>query len=333
MSYFITRRAFWRPDQPQAVYKSALGTGLWEATLFAAIAAATLNCSVRPPARASAAIECQPAFSWVRPVVDATVATWQPVFAAELGYRSPDRAAAAIDCQPQAAWIFSVLPVTSSVAQQWPAVHQATGLSYRSGDCDQTPIATAPAFSWVQPVVDATVRTWSPVFVAELGYRGPDRASAAIDCQPQPAWIFSALPVTITTAQQWPAIHQATGLSYRSMDRDQRPIQTTSLFSWVQSVVDATVRTWAAVWNLETQSFRSNRLPPLDVRWPAWSPDVGSWISTIPAPAVEVGAPACRTLQIGVVSRTFVMLAQARTFTVPAQLRTFTLTCRDQGMG
>lgn len=254
MSYFISVRPFWRPDQPQAVYKGALN--LWEAPLYV------------------------------------------PIHDASQSYRAPD------------------------------AISDKTYI-----------LQTGPAFSWVQRVVDSVVSTWIPVFDAEVSYRSSDRWLGPIETQPEPAWIFSAVPIVVTVAQQWPAILEALQPSFRSPDGqrlDVRQYEWSPEFGWVWSVVDSVVRTWSPVWAEELGSFRTPGVLPLNVRI-EWSPEFG-WITTgTPIPPVVLGS-ICLVETVLAEPRTFTVPFETRSLTAPneprslvepAEPRTFTPTCCD----
>lgn len=63
--------------------------------------------------------EWSPAFSWPARVVDAIVAKWQPIFAAELGYRSGARPPIDVrdsSWSPELAWLISILTIIAPTA-------------------------------------------------------------------------------------------------------------------------------------------------------------------------------------------------------------------------
>lgn len=263
MSYFVSVRRFPRPDQPQAVYKGALGTKLWEAPLYAGIGSAQRNASVSPEKRPGLDVrryDWAPEFNFATPVVDATVRTWAGIFASEL--RS--------ECSRDG--------VELNVRQyEW-----------------------SPAFSWPRPVVDAIVRSWAPIFASELrSERSPDRPPLDLlrpDWTGPPAWIFKNLPAAVTTAQLWPGILENLGPSYRSGDRpglDVRVPDWAPQFGWVQRVVDARVSTWTPVFEAALAA-RSPDRPVLELRRSDWAPDDG-WVPTIVDRVVASWAPALRS--------------------------------------
>lgn len=275
--------------------------------------------------------EWVPAFTWVAPVVESTVRTWSPVFQHELrAERTRDRIALDVRSHEWSApaWIFSALSPTVTTAQIWPALLEALGLSYRSTDrttLDVRRYDWSANFGWSPTVVDSVVRTWLPVFDAEVGERTRDHASldvrgqewsawgwlprvsvdpivsrwapiwnaelgmrtpdhAALDVRAYEwsslAWIFSSLPPSVSIAQQWPALLQALGLSYRSGDRavlDVRGQEWAPQFGWAERVVESIVSTWSPVWSEQASSFRTPERARLDVRQFEWTPSL-AWI-------------------------------------------------------
>lgn len=189
-------------------------------------------------------------------------------------------------------------PVYTGALALWEApryvpIGDATRNSYRAADrvSDRTYVQqTAPAFTWVQPVVDAAVQRWMAGVTAEPSYRSGDRARLdvrAYEWSPEPAWIFSTLPVVTTTAQQWPAILQNSGLSYRSDERprlDVRRYEWFPSFAWAPRVADAVVASWIPVFDAEV-SYRPPARALLDVRGYEWSPQFGWIFNAQPVPA------------------------------------------------
>ncbi len=77
-------------------------------------------------------------------------------------------------------------------------------------------------------VTEPAIKTWAPAFSSELSsYSTRDRPRLDVrtyDWAAQPAWIFSALPPAVTTAQIWPAIEAGTQRSYRTAVAARRPV-------------------------------------------------------------------------------------------------------------
>lgn len=259
------------------------------------------------------AYEWSPAFSWIQPVIDTATARQAGVFGAELAsVRTADGLkldVRSFEWLPAPAWIFTSLPPAVSLAQTWPAVLEGLSPSYRTAaraPLDVRAFDWAPAFSWVQPVVDATVRTWLPVFDAELAStRTPARRQEPIQTEPLPAWLFATLPVAVTQAQLWPAILQGLSPSYRTGDRarlDVRAYDWAPMFSWPARVVDAIVARWSPVFLAELGYRTPGR--PLDVRmFPdfPWSPR--ATVATVVVPTeiitLEASSTAAVTLAAG----------------------------------
>lgn len=112
--------------------------------------------SVERPRLDVRAYEWNPTFGWIPGAVDAALAKWAPIWAAELNStRSPDRAK--LDVR----------------GHEW-----------------------SPEFGWAQRVVDATVRQWAPIFAAEVGYRSAARARLDVrdgTWSPELAWLVAVL--------------------------------------------------------------------------------------------------------------------------------------------
>ncbi len=68
-------------------------------------------------------------------------------------------------------WIVPNLPAPPTTAQLWPGILHGLGVNYRMGQ--RLPLEVRgvadPIFAWTQSVTDATVATWTPVFVTEAG--------------------------------------------------------------------------------------------------------------------------------------------------------------------
>lgn len=122
----------------------------------------------------------------------------------------------------------------------------------------------APEQGWTFTAVDAVTRTWMPAVDAEMGgFRVGARPTLDVrwpTWEPQPAWLLTNLPATVTTAQLWPGILENLGLSYRSGARlalDVRGAEWAPEAGWLNGVVDATVATWAGIFGQEAQGFRT----------------------------------------------------------------------------
>jgi hypothetical protein len=197
-----------RPDRTQPVYKGVLD--LWEAPLYVPIGVAERE-SVRTPARQSDRTYLQqtgPSFGWIGFAADQAVQKWIPAFDAQLASER-SRAGACLDVRRTdvlpPAWIFTSIPVvTVTVAQQWPAIHQATEASYRSAErarLDVRKYEWAPEPGWIGKATDTVVAKWAPVFLAELGYRSGARMSLDVrqaTDRPQIGWWSPTLPVVTT---------------------------------------------------------------------------------------------------------------------------------------
>lgn len=288
---FIAVRTWERTDFPQRVYTGSLT--LWEIPYYTSIAAET-RASGRTDDQKSDRTYLQqtaPSFGWVQPIVEQVVSTWIGIFAAEqASARTPAPSSVVQPTVPLDGWVFSVLTPTVTTAQLWPAMQ---------GSLSARPDARAgldvrwdwPSVAWIPAVVDSVVSTWIPVFDAELGYRSGDRLALDVrtqDWNPEPAWIFTALPTSTTVAQQWPAILAALGLSYRSPDRALLDLPR-SLWSpedgWRFSVVDATVSTWSGLFASELASARAaDRLIDRTYRQQT-VPDDGWLFVNLPVPA------------------------------------------------
>lgn len=117
-------------------------------------------------------------------------------------------------------WIAATTTTTPpTTAQLWPAFQP---LGYRTAAApalDVRGVAT-PDDGWVFPIVDAIVRTWTPVFQAK--YQAPPARNLwRYPPTPDQGWITVNVPVVIgpTVAQTWPSLLVQ---SYRMVDRRDR---------------------------------------------------------------------------------------------------------------
>lgn len=222
---------------------------------------------------------------------------WAPL--QDTGGRTRDRADLEVRGYDwgQPAWITTSLPVTATVAQQWPAVVDR-GLSYRTAQrppLDVRAYDWAPAFSWVQPVTEAAIARLAPVFRAELaGVRTDDRARLDVRtyrwAPDEASWELVNFAPPATQAQLWPGILDQ-GLSYRTAARralDPRDFDWQPAFSWVRQVVDASIAQWAPIFGGELAAFRTEDRARLNVRAFEWAPDAASWEVANFAPAATI---------------------------------------------
>jgi hypothetical protein len=175
-----------------------------------------------------------------QPLLDQTVRTWAPIWAAELAsFRTPD--GPKLDVRRGPEW--------------------------------------APEFFGLVPLLDATVRTWIPIFDAELAlFRMADRWLGPLPTEAEQIWFYS-LPPAVTVPQMWPAFLEAAGISYRMADRWLGPISTDPEFTWPWAVVNPIIVKWAPIFAAELASTRSpDRTGLLELRYPPWFPDSASWI-------------------------------------------------------
>lgn len=209
MGLHVVWRRYDRPDTPQPVYTGALD--LWEAYKYVPIGTATREGSYRTPDRRSDrtyVLQTSPAFSWVASAADAVIATWQPVFAAELrGARTADRPKLDVrfyEWSPQPAWIVSGIPPAVTTAQLWPAFQPQGYRTAERARLDVRSYEWAPEFTWAARVVDGIVAKWVPAFDARAGYRTPDRSRLDVrqgTDRPALAWLYPILPsAPVTTA-------------------------------------------------------------------------------------------------------------------------------------
>ncbi len=184
-------------------------------------------------------------------IVDATVRTWSPAFAAELAsFRTADGAR----------------------------------LDVRRYDW-------APTFDWVFPVVDAVTAQRAGVWSAEVGGRTPDGPKLDVrqfEWRPEDGWIFVSLPPSVTVAQMVPALLAALQ-SFRTADGprlDVRQFDWTMGAGWIAPVVDALVGRWMP--GIEANvGGRTPDGPKLDVRLLEWQPEDG-WVFVSLPPTVTV---------------------------------------------
>jgi hypothetical protein len=200
----------------------------------------------------------------------------------------------------QPAWIFISLPAVLTDAQKWPAILEASGLSYRTPA--RVPLDVrldwAPAFSWVNTVTDAAIAKLAGVYGSELSaYRTPDRARLDVRvyrwAPDDASWELLAVAPPATVAQRWPAILQNLGTEYVTANRakmDVRGHEWQPSFAWSTRVVEGVVSLWAPIFRAELASVRTNAAPALDVRGYDWAPS-GAWVTGVlpSGPPVEFG--------------------------------------------
>jgi len=198
----LSVRRWDRPDRPQPVYTGAVN--LFEAFRYVPVATAQRE-SVRTRARPgdrTYSYQTAPSFSWVRPVVDATVATWRPVFDAQRSDRTAERGRLDVrgfDSAPQPAWIFSAQPGTGpTVAQQWPAFQVLGVRTLERARLDVRRYDWAPPFGWDAKVVDGVVARWMPAITSETRIprtqERPRLDVRRVTDSPELAWLFPVLP-------------------------------------------------------------------------------------------------------------------------------------------
>lgn len=243
-------------------------------------------------------VDTQPAFTWVQPVVDASVAKFAGLVNAELAsFRTPDDPRLEVrrfDWQPdETSWIVANLPPQLTIAQTWPAIWEGTGQNYRTPArpvLDLRGFDWAPAFTWVQPVIDASVARWTPAFNAELAsYRTGDRARLELRtyawAPDAAAWELINFAPPATTAQIWPAILENLGTHYQTPSRaklDVRTYEWAPEFTWTARVIDATVAKWAPVFSTLIQSSpRTADRARLNVRTLTDRPVGHAWLSAL----------------------------------------------------
>ncbi len=254
MSVLISIRRWERPDRPEPVYKGVLD--LWEAPLYA-------------------------------PIRDAT----------RSGGRTPDAIrdrTFILQTVPEPAYIITGAGPGPTPAVYYPALQQASGLSFRSSARDLLDVRLLDPFPpFGVPVPDATVDQQVPAWqqAAGLSYRSRDQ-SGLLDVRlsewaAELGWLTVATTPTATDAQLWPAILENAGLSYRSRDRAALDVRLSDWFpefGWLLNVATAAVPSWIPVFDAEV-SFRTADGPRLDVRYHEWSPERGWIFSAIPVPA------------------------------------------------
>lgn len=204
-------------------------------------------------------------------VVDATVRTWAPVWAAEhQSVRTGARPSLDVRGHEWApfGWVPSVV---ERVVATWGPAFQSELKGERSADHARLDVRGHEwnSWGWLPRVsTDPIVAQWAAIWNASV--RTPDRPGLDV-CRAEwsaPAWIFQVLPSGATVAQQWPALLQALGLSYRSPDRiglDVRGVAQPD-FAWPSRVVDAVVQTWLPAITSELRAERTAARPALDVR-------------------------------------------------------------------
>ncbi len=223
--------------------------------------------------------------------------TWVPI--QDDGGRLADRARLDVRAYEwtQPAWIGAVVapPTPPTVAQTWPAVLEASGLSYRTlarQSLDVRGYEWAPSVgSWIAvtlPPLATVAQTW-PAILESLGTHYRTAGRPGLDVRnyewTQPAWITVNLPAVVTVAQQWPAIYETLGVNYRTGARpalDVRQYDWAPEDAWRARVVDATVAPWAPIFESEAQSFRTGDRDRLDVRRFEWAPPY-TWAHVVQA--------------------------------------------------
>jgi hypothetical protein len=197
----------------------------------------------------------------------------------------------AYDWSPELDWIFAQLPAVpdATVAQQaaiWPTALTFSTLA-RGGDVRN--VDTQPAFTWVQPVVDAAIAKLAPIFRAELAsFRSPDDPRLDLRtyawAPDAAAWELVNFAPPATTAQIWPALLQNLGTQYQTPARaplDVRRYDWQPEFTWAARVVAATVAKWIPVFDAEV-SYRTVAARALDVRSISDQPEISWLLPTLP---------------------------------------------------
>lgn len=139
-----------------------------------------------------------------------------------------------------------------------------------------------------QPVYKAALTLWEAWFYPPIGdqtrnsFRTRDRVqdrTYVLQTAPSFAWISVVLPA-VTTAQIWPAVLQGTDPSFVTRARAGLDVRTVVQPStaWMGPVVDATVATWAPVFQSQRNTFLPPSRPRLDVRTTPWRPSESAWI-------------------------------------------------------
>lgn len=293
MKNWIDIRRWIRPDQPQPNYKAALGTALWEAPLYVAIAAATLNCSVRTPERPKLEVTRH---AWANEsVYKATANLWEAPLYVPIG-----------DAQRTGS-VRTRERGTFDVRHTWvnEPVYKASVVLF---DVDQ--------------VV-------APVSAQQSSVRTPARPAFDIPrhtTKPQDAWIVSALAPDASVAQQaaiWSQL--ANPGATRARGGDVRRIQTEPIFSWPGKVVDAIVATWAPIFKAQ-ESSRTGQRRVLDVRAVTDQPEL-SWLSSVITFSVSFTG---KEYVVGSHLRGFTVTGHQREFTVDGHQRTHTTTTHER---
>lgn len=219
--------------------------------------------------------------------------TWVPI--QDEGGRTRDRARLDVRAYEwsQPAWIFTSLPVQITDAQKWPAILEGAGLSYRTParlPIDVRTYEWSPAFSWAQPVVDATIAKLAPIFRAELAsFRTADDPRLDVRtyawAPDAAAWMLINFAPPATPAQYWPALLQNLGTEYQTSARptlDVRRYDWQPAFTWPARVIDTTVAKWAPVFSTLIQSSpRTGDRDRLNVRTLTDRPVGMAWVSAL----------------------------------------------------
>jgi hypothetical protein len=228
--------------------------------------------------------------------------TWVPI--QDTGGRTRDRAKLDVRSYEwgQPAWITTSIPVVATTAQTWPAVLDK-GQSYRTAarpSLDVRAYDWAPAFTWVQPVIDASIAKLAPIWSGELAnFRTTDRPRLDVRAYAwapdAAAWELINFAPPATQAQIWPAILQNLGTQYQTASRaklDVRAYDWHPEFTWATKVVDATVAKWIPVFDAEV-SYRTIAARQLDVRSITNAPEI-SWL----APTLPANTPLTTTIYL-----------------------------------
>lgn len=298
MKNWIDIRRWERPDRPQPVYTGALS--LWEAPLYAAIAAASLLCSVRPPAEpgfdvrthSSAPADSGRIFTNLPAVTPPTVAQTMPAMAqATASFRST--AEAGLDVRLHVSETNFGVPDDATVDQRagiW-AQQAAPGLTPSRARLDPRTHVWQPPPGWyfTSLPADATVAQRAAVWsqTANPG-RTADRPTLEVrhTWQAPNGWVVTNFAPDATVGQQAAIWAQQANAQYaRTRDRggDVRRIQTEPAFGWVAKVVDAIVATWAPIFDAQA-SPRTFARAVLDVRAVSDMPEIAWWSPTLPPP-------------------------------------------------
>lgn len=241
-------------------------------------------------------------FTALTPVDNSTVPQRLPATlqASGTNYRTPARPSLDVRFYDWIAWVQGVAAPPASVAQTSPAWTDDGGLTRDRARLDVRTYDWAPIFDWVQPVSNAAVVPWAPVFSGELAsFRTPDRPRLDVRtykwAPDEAAWELINFAPPVTPAQYWPALLENLGTQYQTTARtklDVRAYDWAPEFTWAVKAVDLTVARWAPVFDAERRS--GGMLPDharLNVRALTDQPQIAWWVSvvsTAPPPLVGV---------------------------------------------